>query len=227
MINYEIIKSEIDKTIDKLAKTFIDKGENYFFTEKEIHSYFYHLCQLSDVFDYKDYSLIHTEYPTPYKCSIDYKSAKVTIEPRKSRKRRAHIDFVVINPRFIDFVLDTESDKGIIYGISDALFSDYIPKFKNIYKDFFVKFQEPILIYALEFKFLRHSWAGEKYPILDVILDINKLKLLKILEIDGTKINFVGNIRSLVYIGYRHKGIEDKIKKETEEYRDICQIICH
>jgi len=200
--------NKFENIINKLITDFRNFHEDYFFTEKEIHSYFYHLCVNAGKFVSKNkFSLIHTEYPTPFKCKkdpnkyLDYASIN-------EDKMRSHIDIVLINPNFVEWVYSNRLDARYIIGLANDIFSKYILEFANIYESFQNAVDEPILLYAIEFKYFRHSYTGKKYPLIEVNYDLAKLDLLKNknFEINGKKIHFCFKTRSIVFIGHRIKN---------------------
>jgi hypothetical protein len=196
------IKS-FESIINELVAIFYDKQNDYFFTEKEIHSYFYHLCLEKDL-SYKNYNLVHTEYPTPFKCQTLIEMPYIKEANKDSKNQRAHIDLVLLNPTFIDYAVKNGGHDHFRYisGIGGKLFSIYIDEFKSFYLKYAQECHESVLLYAIEFKYHRHSYSGEKYPAKYLHQDINKLKLLTSFKISES-IPFCENIKSLVFIGNR------------------------
>jgi len=115
-------KSIQDKVIDILTLSFKEAPQR-FFTEHDIHSNLYRITEdeLSriGVFFFKTHdghvtSLVHHEYPTPFRCDMSNYEFRVAREedrtPRKGLYKRGHYDLVIFNPDFIsqnDFIVVT------------------------------------------------------------------------------------------------------------------------
>ena len=106
----------VQKVIDKLETVFKTNKPDYFFTEKELHSYFLKLCLDEYKFEQNGYLLVHAEYPTPFKCSYN-KQDVIRLEDDGSNRIRAHIDMVIINPNYIEWILQKNYDVKFISGI--------------------------------------------------------------------------------------------------------------
>ena len=199
----------IDNIFSDLENTFKSSINDFFFTEKELHSYFLNLCFIKKQLIHNNYLLVHSEYPTPFKCSYN-DSEIIRIENDKSKFIRAHIDMVFINPNYVDWIVANNYGSRYISGIAPyGLFSETKADLIKKYEEFYKEKKESILDYAIEFKYLRHGFLGEKYPIRGVIQDIEKLKLLKTFtetEHNG-KFKFVENTLSAVFIEERCKKI--------------------
>ena len=224
MNNQKLIET-FEASIEELNNTFLKNDNNFFFTEKELHSYFYHLCLLNN-FIYKNFNLVHTEYPTPFKCRNIKNEPYIEMTEIESKDLRAHIDLVLLNPKFIDFSLQQNKveSENIIMGLGGILFSKYITTFYELYTEFGKKYNESILLYSLEFKYLRHTYAGEKYPAIEIKRDIQKMKLLEEFKI-YKNIPFSQVNKSLVFIGNRISANTissiNKIKNENNIYCEI------
>ena len=220
-----MIIGSFEKAVEELVDVFNTKHNDYFFTEKEIHSYFYHLC-LSKNLIYGSYNLVHTEYPTPFKCETLKKEPYIKKAKGESKNQRAHIDLVLLNPKYLDYVLEKRKDDYFKYisSIGGALFSNYINDFYSLYKDFAEKTGESILLYAIEFKYHRHSYSGEKYPAMYLKQDINKLKLINEFMI-SSNVPYCKKIKSLVFIGDRISDVSKNSLRQISIYSNgICSI---
>ena len=223
-MRHDIVKlvSDFLKIIETLIDTYRVSHVDFFFTEKEIHSYFYHLCLKSDLFiTSSGFNLIHTEYPTPFKCNKLDSEPYIEIAPYDSNKMRSHIDLVLFNPNFIDWIFENDKSTKYITGLGYELYSKYIVDFGEQYELFQKEYNEPILLFALEFKYFRHSYAGTKYPQKDVIYDKEKLNLLQKIIIDKLEIDYCSNVLSLVFIGHRLKNNLDNMSKVTRNDKCI------
>ena len=94
------MKETVETVFEELVNIYQTNLGDFFFTEKELHSYFLNLCLKRKDFVSNGYLLIHAEYPTPFKCSYN-KSDVVVLEEDNSTKIRAHIDMVSINPNYV------------------------------------------------------------------------------------------------------------------------------
>ena len=190
-----------------------------------MHSYFYHLCLKTSHFDYLQYNLIHTEYPTPFKCETLKHSPYIKKADDKSKNQRAHIDLVLINPNFIHWVIENKKNKQLISGIGGKQFDLYIDEFRQEYSGFCNVQNESILLYAVEFKFLRHSYSGEKYPKQNIIQDVRKLMLLEELKLGNNSLGFSENVKSMVFVGDRNKRILPSLDPILASYNGLCEVI--
>ncbi|TGL04996.1 hypothetical protein EHQ43_10150 [Leptospira bouyouniensis] len=207
----------IENKIKELEKIFKSRPDHYFFTEKEIHSEFYSLFQKNVSNDIK-HSLFHTEYPTPFKCSIEEK--KFRIRPRKSNFKRSHIDSVVINPKFIEWISDNNEDLDYINGTpQNGLFNEYFGRIVELYGNSYHETKQSILLYAIEFKFYRHSYVGNSQPIKDILQDLSKMESLKKFgkKFLGDEDAFVLKTKCIVILGGNVK--EDLINILTKEFK--------
>ncbi len=214
--------SDFKNIIKDLIDTYKSSNDDFFFTEKEIHSYFYHLCLKSEMFITKSgFNLIHTEYPTPFKCNKLDTEPYIELAQYNSNKMRSHIDLVLFNPNFIDWIIENKKSTKYITGLGYELYFKYIVDFGEQYELFQQEYNEPILLFALEFKYFRHSYTGTKYPLRDIVYDKAKLKLLQKIIIDKVEIDFCSNVLSLIFIGHRLKNNLDDIGKLTENDKCI------
>jgi len=68
-----------------------------------LHFFFFHSCLNENSFEHRDRLLIHTEYPMPFKVR---KGNVTEIEEDNKRAMRPHIDSILLNKNFIDWILD-------------------------------------------------------------------------------------------------------------------------
>lgn len=209
----------VEQNLRTLTDAFVANINDYFFTEKELHAYFYHLSMMSGAFQHKGHYLIHTEYPSPFKCSYINDKPYIKHESVDSKTQRSHMDCVLINPRFIDWLLDNGRGIKELIGIGNKRFDLYIKDFYDTYAQFNQETGEAILLYAVEFKFLRHSYAGRKYPARGIHQDIAKLRLLRQFgEGQPYKIDFVTRTKLVIFIGDRTQTAGRAIRAEMEGY---------
>jgi len=161
----------VEKTWDAVRKTINKFRENpyYFFTESDIHSYFYY-CIYNSTFEVnRDKSriyLVHREYPTNFRYSKKRLTTDGVYDPNHidkvdNRTGRGHYDMVVINP---DFATKAENINHIINkNISDT--KDRFNGSKDNLKD--------ELLFAIEFKYII---SNSKNWIEQVEIDNKKLE---------------------------------------------------
>lgn len=224
-MNIAELKNQFDNCLDELVVVFRDRGSDYFYTEKEIHSYFYHICHNKASFEIDNTFLIHTEYPTPFKCRQTKEPPYIKEETDCAKCLRAHLDLVLFNPHFIHWVEQTEKNKEIIYGLGGISFSDYMPRFRGDYLEFYQEYDEAILLRAIEFKFFRHSYDGIKYSVKSILQDIEKLRLLREYRVPGSQIPFAEKVLSIVFIGNRCGRLFDAIKDYEAFNLPICKLV--
>ncbi len=229
-MNIELLISEFETAIKEIEKIYLELPDEYFFTEKELHSYFYHICLSNSSFTIKSrLNLIHTEYPTPFKCSLEKTHPYFKIQNTNSEYIRSHIDLVLLNPNFIEWLSKFKNPYDYIRGLRNELFSKYIKDFISKYEQFYKETKENILLYALEFKYFRIGYEGAKYPIISIAQDVEKLKNIKSFKLDFMKneLPFSNKILSLVFIGDKNKKIikEYGIDKYCKENTDVIRLI--
>jgi len=94
----------VDRSIESVCQEF-RSNSTQFFTENDIACRLYSAIlgrlpesTVNDL-DLKSQSLIHMEYPTPFKC--DMKGDNFVVADPDSRFHRGHYDLVVLDPRFV------------------------------------------------------------------------------------------------------------------------------
>lgn len=143
----EIVKKGIKKTINKFRE-----NPFYFFTESDLHSYFYYSIYSSKLEVDRNnirICLIHREYPTNFRY---YKKDLVQDEfchpyPLAEKKgARGHYDMVIINPEFAQKYSDN------INGIKHIINKD-VSLLEQLEKKDIESFRNQ-LVYAIEFKYV-------------------------------------------------------------------------
>ncbi len=143
----EIVKKVIKKTINKFRENPL-----YFFTESDLHSYFYssiYSSKLEVVKNNKRICLIHREYPTNFRY---YKKKLIQddfLEPyplAEKKGSRGHYDMVIINPKFAKDYSDNIND------IKHIINKDVLLLEQRVKKD--VESVKKELVYAIEFKYV-------------------------------------------------------------------------
>ena len=113
----EKLKSETQDAVRKTVNKF-KQNPYYFFTETDIHSYFYY-CLYNSTFEVsknnKRIYLVHREYPTNFrykKEELGSKETSKTYELETKKGRRGNYDIAVINPEYaenarnIDYIIN-------------------------------------------------------------------------------------------------------------------------
>jgi hypothetical protein len=209
-----IYNSSIDTVINK----FISSDDDFFLTEKDLHFFFFHSCLQEESFVLQGKLLLHTEYPTPFKVTKNRDILNpVNIADDNARAMRPHIDSILFNKNFIQWINGNVTNSRLrdnyIRGLGNKRFSVYIADFRRIYKRYYDENnQQNILSHSLEFKFLRGGYEGVKKPMIDMVYDLKKLLLM-------TKKNYLiqfpfskeGTL--LIFIGERGS---DKLLRELE-----------
>jgi len=204
------------RMVDRLIDIFRNNYRHFFFNEKEMHAYLYHLFVDKQTFLSKNgLNLLHTEYPTPFKCIMGESYSEFQVAPDDSNHKRGHIDIVLINPNFISWIFENKRKfKPIDYikGLTNKPFCEYIQEMKNVYGEFNCKIKEPILLSALEFKFFRRT-EGITAPINLVSQDIQKLLQLETIKVGAEQeiIPFAQERRLIVFITENVKSLETEI----------------
>ena len=106
----------IEQSLKELEHVFTNNIADFFFTEKELHSYFLNICFSKTSFIHNGYLVVHAEYPTPFKCSYNDTDI-VKLENDDSKKIRAHIDMVFLNSNYIDWITSQKLDNKYVSGI--------------------------------------------------------------------------------------------------------------
>ena len=97
----QAVRKAICKTINKFREQ-----PYYFFTESDIHSYFYHSLYSSEFTvkkDHREFYLIHREYPTNFRYEKD-KMLVASYRPKEAGIKegaRGHYDIAVLNPEYV------------------------------------------------------------------------------------------------------------------------------
>lgn len=142
---------------------------------------------------------------------------------------RAHIDLVLINPNFIKFIKEKFPHKYHRYingiGGADGEFSKYIIDHKNQFNEFANKYNESIILYALEFKFYRHSYTGSKYSRINFQQDVDKLKLLTNFKISN-ETQYCMNSKAIAFVsGKMSSGLIKTLLEVESKNEKTCRVI--
>ena len=211
--------------IQELEIDFKTAHNDLFFTEKDLHAHFYHLCKKAN-FIHKNHGLVHTEYPTPFKCGKTQDPPYFEYSSDDSQAQRAHIDLVLINPNYIDFATNQhhQDSSKFISGVGNSIFKKHIGELRTSYRKFYEIYEESILLYALEFKFFRHTYSGEVHPSKEVHQDLRKLQLIKHNE-SYSGFSFCDQIQSIIFVGDRASAaLLSSLRLIADASGNICKI---
>ncbi len=157
----------INRTINKFRE-----HPYYFFTESDIHSYFYHALYSTkhevSTIDKKRIYCIHREYPTNFRYRKKDLLNNEILKPydlNDTSGSRGHYDMAVLDP---DFIKNVNSEKDII-NKNVSLVIKRAQNNKN-----FVNSKE--LLFAIEFKYVINN---SKNFVDEVIMDNKKLLFAK------------------------------------------------
>ncbi len=181
----------IDHSIQELC-VFFEQQPSMFYTESDI------VCELvsriqsaleyktaSDV-EKKPHSLVHTEYPTPFKCDMANKSFVVAYE--NSCSKRGHYDIVVMSREFIEAF-----PYSIIKGQDFRMIKQALANYKS----------HTAILYGIEIIFRRDEVKSLDGIEKEIRQDNDKLMASRI---DG----FMANSKTLVFI---YRTPTDRCKK--------------
>jgi hypothetical protein len=206
MNSKEEITNAIENSIKELSNLFKERP-TLFFTENDIVCKFYEILirTNSELFNHEildadnnNHSLIHMEYPTPFRC--DMKKKNFTRKENSDNKfKRGHYDLVILNPDFI---------KKHSYEIIKA---QNFGKFTNsVYSD-------KIILYGIEFMLLRNHLI----PSRGIDKKRSAINILKIIKQDYAKLeasqDFMDSYKMLVFIKSGENEIIKQINNETND----------
>jgi len=171
MTNKKVLNDSVWKAINRTINKFREHPY-YFFTESDIHSYFYHALYSSKhevlTEDKKRIYCIHREYPTNFRYKKSELLKEDFTEPydlSEKKGNRGHYDMAVLDP---DFIENINSEKDII----NKNVSLVIKRTENNRN--FVNSKE--LLFAIEFKYVINN---SKNFVNEVKMDNKKLLFAK------------------------------------------------
>ncbi|MCD6220869.1 hypothetical protein J7K25_01760, partial [bacterium] len=190
-----------------------------FFTESDIVCYFYSiLCQNlgSNIYakdkDGHNHSLIHREYPTPFRCDMSNGRFEIKDDEERTKKggkyQRGHYDMIILNPNFI-YKYSYEVIKAQDYELYK---SEVFSESNNV---------SPVILYGLEFMYRRDPLTEKqiKYFVRKVIQDADKLK--KTQEYDN---RFMKEIKMLTFVKGSPEKICNLLSEKLSDRKEI--ILC-
>ncbi len=164
-MNVETIHNEINRVIWKTANKFRE-NPYYFFTESDIHSYFYYCIyntKMEFIKDGKRIYLVHREYPTNFRYrKKDLLNDNYVPPPLKKKVgARGHYDLAVLNPHFVEKAATCE---------------DIINKNVSLLEKRIKATNEDELLAAIEFKYVIKDSKNFESEVLN---DLKKLEIAK------------------------------------------------
>ncbi len=221
--NQQNIIDAVDRSINELC----DQFQSYptkFYTENDLVCFLYHLLRRNveppDVYD-KDgcmHSLIHTEYPTPFRCDMGGNRFVVKDEADRTeaggKYQRGHYDIVTLNPGFVRH-----------HTYQEIKAQDYELYQRRVLSNLSV--DNPVILYGIEFMFSRdplERFRGENKErgvdqfIPKVIQDADKL-------IESRKVKgFMDRVKMLVFVKGSSKDVCSLLSERLSVRAEI--ILC-
>jgi hypothetical protein len=202
----------VDMSVESICEEF-RLHSTRFYTENDIVCRLYSLLHdslphaiLNDV-DSRSQSLIHTEYPTPFKCDMD--GTRFDVADPDSRFHRGHYDLVVLSPKFV-----TTHSYTVTYG----------QKFSQCMKTI-IPWSEangPFILYGLEFMLRRKPenkqrdrWNAWDNRMAEFRQDCDKLSFSR-------EQGFIRKAKGLFFIRERSEGLERQIANKVPKDGIIC-----
>ena len=208
-------ENDSEDVLSKLESAFIQTPHR-FFTEHDLHSHLYHLVEtkLADrgelfcvTADGEKVSLVHHEYPTPFRCDMCKHGFKLAEESDRTPKgglyKRGHYDLVVLNPDFV-----RKNSLAIVSG-----------KQYSVFKSAKKKIDVTPLLWACEILFGAHA----KIPALpnewiDLVTQ-DAQKIIQTLRSEvGNGVKFLASGDVSVFLGI---GSNEKTKKMKERIQEF------
>ena len=154
-------------------------------------------------------SLIHCEYPTPFRCDMKnggFSAKNDTVRNRRgSRYRRGHYDVVVLSPRFV-----------LEHTFGDLKAQNYERYKKNVLSC--IAEEKPTILYGVEFVYCRDPIKSEKGAhrfVQEVRQDTDKLE---------ESLSTTGFMREAITIGFvkgTNAKIADLIQSQFDEEKRV------
>jgi len=156
--NLETIISAVDSSLAEIKHAF-SKTPHLFFTENDILMGLYAILirklpmtSVPDA-DGNPVNLVHTEYPTPFRCDMNGKGFRVSsdeeVTPKGGRYKRGHYDLVILNPNVIER-----------FRYKDVRGQDYKSLEQNLLPH--VSEEIPVLLYGIEINFFRSALRSRR-----------------------------------------------------------------
>jgi hypothetical protein len=170
MVDYsKVVEQVVDQLFGRFRAT-----PSLFFTESDLVCEFYRLflSQVPDPYardaEGKEHLLIHTEYPTPFRCDMSKNGffVKGDEEPtnRGTKYKRGHLDLVILNPYLIRELKTKE-----------VMMQDYQKTKDRVLNS--VSLGWPMVVHAIEFQYHRGELTKEGAKRFAEIVDQDQRKL--------------------------------------------------
>jgi hypothetical protein len=207
-------ESDSERVLGKLGLAFKETPRR-FFTEHDLHSHLYQLVEKEldakgELFcvaaDGQKTSVLHHEYPTPFRCDMSRHGFKIVKDNERTKKkglyRRGHYDIVILNPDFV-----RRYDPVIVAG-------------KNYGKFCLVKDEIEVtpLLWVCEIIFGSHVEEGLPENWVDIVFqDAKKVIETQKLKI-GKGVNFARYGSVMVFLGISSNEKTKKLEKEITKF---------
>jgi hypothetical protein len=206
-------KTDSKKVLDRLASAFRETPRR-FFTEHDLHSHLYNLVEkeleskdalFAESNDRFQVSLVHHEYPTPFRCDMSNKDFRLVEESDRTNYggffKRGHYDLVVLNPDFV-----RKFDTIVVAGKNYKRFCKE--------KD---KIDVPPLLWICEIIFCSHVEEGLPKNMIKIVTQDAK-KVIESLKYKLGKVNFAENGSTMVFIGIRPNEKTERLINQIREF---------
>jgi hypothetical protein len=213
----ELTWSESDSkdVLDRLVEAFVATPHR-FFTEHDLHSHLYHLVEeklagkgklYCFTADGKRVSLVHHEYPTPFRCDMSEHRFRIVGESDRKEQsgglfRRGHYDLVVLNPDFA-----VHHDLVIVAGKNYRLF--------KLNEN---KISETPLLWACEILFGAHTEPDLPENWIDLVTQ-DSLKILGTIGYQkGRDVRFLAHGDVVVFLGMESSEKTRRLKEKILQF---------
>jgi hypothetical protein len=206
-------ENDSEKVLDDLASAFREAPRR-FFTEHDLHSHLYNLVEKElesrhELFveskDGYQVSLVHHEYPTPFRCDMSKTDFKLVGESDRSEKRnlfrRGHYDLVVLNPDFVG-----KFDAVVVSGKNYKLFCQEKEKI-----------DVSPLLWVCEIVFGSHVEEGLPMNWIGIVTQDAK-KIKESLKYKIGKANFAVNGSIMVFIGTKPDEKTERLESQIRKF---------
>lgn len=224
-MNHQSIIKAVDKSIEKLRSEF-QSYSTLFFTENDLVCRFYSILwqelPTSNVYVYdKDrhkHTLIHMEYPTPFRCDMSKNKFEIKNDEERTEKggkyQRGHYDMVILNPDFIN-----NHSYEVIKAQNYELYKEQVLPNINKFK--------PVILYGLEFMYRRDPFKISERE--DEEKEINGFVAKVIQDADKlissqNKDGFMGKVKMLTFVKGSSKAICDLLTEKLSKRNEM--ILC-
>lgn len=216
-IENKVIIDYVEDSLEEVCLEF-HSYPSHFFTENDLVCRFYQAFHkrignmLVEDVEGKKHSILHTEYPTPFRRDMHGSHFDIKIDdertPSGKKYRRGHYDVVIINPEIIKQL-----------SLEDIRFQNFSLSKNNVLSK--VNSGNPMILYGLEFLYKRRirSNNGAKNFIDEIRQDHEKLVQSTNLKEDGHK-GFLFKYKTIAFFeDVKYKGYIEEAFKDIANVR--------